>query len=56
MYGFNSHRYLQRAGEMSQKTCLVTGINPLLPSAAYMQCSANFFYFNLRRDHQKNFL
>ena len=31
-------------------------INPLLPSVLYMPLSAKFFYFNLRRDHQKNFL
>ena len=30
--------------------------NPLLPSAAVMRRSAKFFYFNLRSDHQKNFL
>ena len=26
--------------------------SPLLPSAAYMRCSAKSFDFNLRRDHQ----
>ena len=31
-------------------------INPLLPSAANMRRSAKNFDFNLRRDHQKNFL
>ena len=31
-------------------------LNPLLPSAAFMRRSAKFFNFNLRRDHQKNFL
>ena len=28
-------------------------VNPLLPSLAYMGRSANFFFFNLRMDHQK---
>ena len=31
-------------------------INPLLPSVPYMTRSAKFFHFNLRSDHQKNFV